>query len=257
MKLITSIYVFTLYILFVPGFITTASNNMKTYLFYSFLFAIVLYCTFDLVNYSYENYEQHDVEVKGVNNLVDLLKLPFSGNDSKKIDINNHIGGTDSSNKNAKCRNALGKHQKELEIIKYQLDSYSGTDDSIDKLNTQLNTLMDEASNLENEIKKYEGTNKEIDNIQKQIRKYEDKIFELKEKIKLYNKTNDSINDVNDSISAVQSRISPLLIDIDNCESLNSLKEGQEKYILNDIRDIQEPTIKSLRDTIRRKRYCR
>ena len=257
MKLITSIYVFTLYILFVPGFITTASNNMKTYLFYSFLFAIVLYCTFDLVNYSYENYEQYDVEVKGVNNLVDLLKLPFSGNDSKKIDINNHIGGTDSSNKNAKCWNALGKHQKELEIIKYQLDSYSGTDDSIDKLNTQLNTLMDEASNLENEIKKYEGTNKEIDNIQKQIRKYEDKIFELKEKIKLYNKTNDSINDVNDSISAVQSRISPLLIDIDNCESLNSLKEGQEKYILNDIRDIQEPTIKSLRDTIRRKRYCR
>ena len=257
MKLITSIYVFTLYILFVPGFITTASNNMKTYLFYSFLFAIVLYCTFDLVNYSYENYEQHDVEVKGVNNLVDLLKLPFSGDNSKKIDINNHVGGTDSSNKNAQCWNALGKHQKELEIIKYQLDSYSGTDDSIDKLNTQLNTLMDEASNLENEIKKYEGTNKEIDNIQKQIRKYEDEIFNLKEKIKLYNKTNDSINDVNDSISAVQSRISPLLIDIDNCESLNSLKEGQEKYILNDIRDIQEPTIKSLRDTIRRKRYCR
>ena len=41
-------------------------------------------------------------------------------------------------------------------------------------------------------------------------------------------------------------------------QTLNDiLKEGQEKYILNDIRDIQEPTIKSLRDTIRRKRYCR
>jgi DNA repair exonuclease SbcCD ATPase subunit len=233
------------------------SKNMTTYLLYSFLFAIILFCTFDLVNYSFENYEQYDVEVKGVNNLVDLLKLPFSGDDSKKIDINNHMGGTDSSNENAQCWNALGKHQKELEIIKYQLDSYSGTDDSIDKLNTQLNTLMDEASNLENEIKKYEGTNKEIDNIQKQIRKYEDEIFNLKEKIKLYNKTNDSINDINDSISAVQSRISTLLIDIDNCESLNSLKEGEEKDILNDIRDIQEPTIKSLRDTIRRKRYCR
>ena len=257
MKLITSIYVFTLYILFVPGFIMKTSKNMTTYLLYSFLFAIMLFCTFDLVNYSLENYEQYDVEVKGVNNLVDLLKLPFSGDDSKKIDINNHMGGTDSSNENAQCWNALGKHQKELEIIKYQLDSYSGTNDSTDKLNTQLNTLMDEASNLENEIKKYEGTNKEIDNIQKQIRKYEDEIFNLKEKIKLYNKTNDSINDINDSISAVQSRISTLLIDIDNCESLNSLKEGEEEDILKDIRDIQEPTIKSLRDTIRRKRYCR
>ncbi len=257
MKLITSIYVFTLYILFVPGFITTASNNMKTYLFYSFLFAIVLYCTFDLVNYSYENYEQYDVEVKGVNNLVDLLKLPFSGNDSKKIDINNHIGGTDSSNKNAKCWNALGKHQKELEIIKYQLDSYSGTDDSIDKLNRQLNTLMDEASNLEKEIEKYEGKNKEIDKIQKQIRIYENDIFDLKEKIKLYNETNDSINNVNDSISAVQSRISNLLTDIDNCESLNSLKEGERKDIYRMSKDILNPTRISLINTIRRKRYCR
>ena len=77
MKPITSIYIFVLYILFVPGFITTASNNMKTNLLYSFLFAIVLYCTFDLVNYSYENYQQYDVDVKGVNSLVDLLKMQF------------------------------------------------------------------------------------------------------------------------------------------------------------------------------------
>ena len=245
MKPITSIYIFVLYILFVPGFITTASNNMKTNLLYSFLFAIVLYCTFDLVNYSYENYQQYDVDVKGVNSLVDLLKMQFSGDDSKKIDINNQIGGQNASNENAQCWNALGKNQKELEIIKYQLDSYSGSKESIDKLNTQLNNLTKEATTLEEEVKKYQGSNKDIDRIKIQINK-----------IELYNTTNTSIAEVNKSISNVQSRITKLSSEISSCETLNSQKQADETQILGDIRTIQEDTIESLKNTIRGKRYC-
>lgn len=256
MKPITSIYIFVLYILFVPGFITSASNNMKTNLLYSFLFAIVLYCTFDLVNYSYENYQQYDVDVKGVNSLVDLLKMQFSGDDSKKIDINNQIGGQNASNENAQCWNALGKNQKELEIIKYQLDSYSGSKESIDKLNTQLNNLTKEATTLEEEVKKYQGTNKDIDRIKIQINKYQDEIGELKKKIELYNTTNTSIAEVNKSISNVQSRITKLSSEISSCETLNSQKQADETQILGDIRTIQEDTIESLKNTIRGKRYC-
>jgi hypothetical protein len=96
MKMITYIYLFALYILFIPGFLRKTKPNMQNYLLHALLFSLVLYLTYDLVNQkTKENYNEYDVNVTGVNSLVDLIKTQFGGSgNEKKIDIHNQIAGS-------------------------------------------------------------------------------------------------------------------------------------------------------------------
>ena len=228
MKMITYIYIFALYILLIPGFLRKTKLNMQNYLLHALLFSLVLYLTYDLVNQkTKENYNEYDVNVTGVNSLVDLIKTQFGGSgNEKKIDIHNQIAGSQGNN-NMNCWNALGKNQKEIEIIKVQLDSYSGTNQDIDKLNNQLNSLKQEVDSLDNKLVGSKGTNKTVDQLSIQIKNYQDEIDELQQKIDLYNQTDEDIRKINQEIAQLQGDITQLNLDITTCTDKNGEYQTQ------------------------------
>jgi len=256
MKMITYIYLFALYILFIPGFLRKTKPNMQNYLLHALLFSLVLYLTYDLVNQkTKENYNEYDVNVTGVNSLVDLIKTQFGGSgNEKKIDIHNQIAGSQGNN-NMNCWNALGKNQKEIEILKVQLDSYSGTKQDIDKLNNQLNNLKQEVDSLDNKLVGSKGTNKTVDQINIQIKNYQDEINELQQKIDLYNQTDEDIKKINQEIATLQSDITQLNLDITNCTDQNGKYQTQITDLNGTIEE-QDLNIKNLQEKIKNNIGC-
>jgi len=240
MNFTSFIYIFALAVLCSPGFFI--KYKTAHYLLYSFVFTMVLYITFDFVNKYTENYEQYNVDVKGVDSLVDLIKT--QGGDEKKIDINNQLFQEASAN-DANCWNALGKNQKELEIIKIQLDSYAGSKESVDKLNNQLETQKQEMEKLQDGLKGFEGTKTEIDQINIQIKNYQGEIDKLKQQLVLYNQTETTVGEINNQISKIQSTITDLNTKISECNSLNSEKETTITTLTGNVSE-QASTITSL-----------
>lgn len=242
MKLTSYLYIFALAVLCSPGFFLKHKSTQN--ILYSLIFTVLLYITFDFVNKYTENYEQYNVDVKGVDSLVDLIKTQSGGNDSKKIDINNQLfqeAGADDAN----CWNALGKNQKELEIIKVQLDSYAGSKESIDKLNNQLETQKQEIDKLQEELKGFEGTEAKIDQINIQIKNYQTEIDKLKQQLALYNQTEQTIGEINNQISKIQTTITDLNTKISECNTLNSVKEQNIATLTGNIKE-QGTTITTL-----------
>jgi len=242
MKLTSYLYIFALAVLCSPGFFI--KNKPTQNILYSLIFTVLLYITFDFVNKYTENYEQYNVDVKGVDSLVDLIKTQSGGNDTKKIDINNQLFQEAGANE-ANCWNALGKNQKELEIIKVQLDSYAGSKESIDKLNTQLDSQKQEVEKLQDGLKGFEGTKTEIDQINIQIKKYQTEIDKLKQQLVLYNQTEQTIGEINNQISKIQTTITDLNTKISECNTLNSGKEENIATLTGNIRE-QGTTISTL-----------
>jgi cell division septum initiation protein DivIVA len=252
MKLLSFIYIFALTILCSPGIFI--KEKKPIYLLYSLVFAVLFYITFEFIYKNVENYEQYNVDVKGVDSLVNLLKTQDGNNDSKKIDINNNLYQEESADQ-ATCWNSLGKNQKELEIIKTQLDSYAGSKKAIDDLNNKLNAQKKEIDDLENGLKGFTGTKNEIDLINVNIKKYQDEIDKLKTQLELYNQTEQEIGKINKQISALETRITSLNVDITNCTDLNNSKQSNIQTVTNNINN-QEGTISSLQNTINNKTGC-
>jgi len=250
MKSITYVYIFVLYILFIPGFLIKVKLNVETYLLYSFLFALFFYCTFDLINNPFETFQQdYNIDVKGVDSLVNLLKTQMNNEEPKQIEINNQMSDGNGSG-NAQCWNALGKNQKELEIIKTQLDHYSGTKESVDKLNKQLNGQKAELEKLEKEAKTYEGTKGDVDQIRSKILKYQEEIDELRKKVNLYNTTQESIGKINEKIETMQSCVTELNTKIGTCNGINGIKESNINYLTGKIDQQNYITIPNLKTEI-------
>ena len=242
MKFTSYLYIFALTVLCSPRFLM--KDKSPNYILYSIIFTLILYITIDFINKYTENYEQYNVDVNGVDSLVDLIKPQGGTNESNKIDINNHLSqkaGADDAN----CWNAFGKNKKELEIIKVQLDSYAGSIESIDKLNNQLDSQKEEIDKLQNELKGFEGTKAEIDQINIQIKKYQGEIDKLQQQLALYNQTSETIGEVNYQIAKIESTITDLNTKISVCNTVNSEKEQNN---VNLTRQISEhgPTITSL-----------
>lgn len=256
MKMITYIYIFALYILLTPGFLRKTKLNMQSCLLYSLVFSLMLYFTYDLVNQAnIENYNEYDVDVKGVNSLVDLIKTQFGGSGGeKKIDIHNQIAGS-QGNSNINCWNALGKNQKEIEIIKVQLDSFSGTKKDIDKLNNQLNQLKQNVDSLDNKLIGSKGTNKKVDQLNVQIKNYQEEIDTLQQQINLYNETDEDIEKINNQIAKLQSEITNLNLKITDCTNINGLKSATING-LNKIIKGQNATINDLQSKINNNVGC-
>jgi len=252
MKFPSYLYIFALAVLCNPGLFI--KDTSPCYMIYSLCFTIILYITFDFVNKYTENYEQYNVDVKGVDSLVDLLKIQGGTNEPKKIDINNQLFQEEGANE-ANCWNALGKNQKELEIIKVQLDSYAGSKESVDKLNNQLDAQKKEFEKLEKELKGFSGTKTEIDQINSQIKSYQGEIDTLKQQLSLYNQTETTIGQVNNQIVKIQSTITELNLNITTCNSLNNEKESNITTLTAGILE-QGNTIRSLESRINSREGC-
>lgn len=245
MKIITYIYIFALYVLFIPGFLIKRKFAIDANILNSLLFSLILYFTFHVIEQNRENYNEYNVDVKGVDSLVNLMKTQFgTSGGNKQIDINNQVGGS-QGNSNMNCWNALGKNQKEIEIIKVQLDSFAGTKGDIDTLNNQLETLKQEIASLENKLVGSKGSNKKVDELNIQIKNNQDQIAELQEKIKVYNETDGNIKDINNQISQIQSEITDLNLKISTCGDTNNGHNGTIQT-LNDKITEQNTTISNL-----------
>jgi len=253
MKLTSSLYIFALAVLCSPG--VFIKHKSPSYVIYSLIFSFILYITFEFINIYTENYEQYNVDVKGVDSLVDLLKIQGGNDESKQIDIHNNFSQEDGNGNDANCWNALGKNQKELEIIKVQLDSYSGTKESTDTLNKQLNEQKKEIEILEEALKEFRGTKGEIDLINIQIEKYQDEIDDLKDKLFVYNQTEKTIGEVNKKIFKIQTNVTDLNTKISNCNTLNGKNQGIIDKLKNDI-GRQELEMKFLQDRIDGRYNC-
>jgi len=253
MNLTSSLYIFALAVLCNPGVFT--KHRSPSYVIYSLIFSFILYITFEFINIYTENYEQYNVDVKGVDSLVDLLKIQGGNDESKQIDIHNNFSQEDGNGNDANCWNALGKNQKELEIIKVQLDSYSGTKESTDTLNKQLNEQKKEIETLEEALKEFHGTKGEIDLLNIQIGKYQDEIDDLKDKLFVYNQTEKSIGEVNKKISNLQTNITDLNTNISNCNTLNGKNQATINKLKIDIGN-QEIKMGSLQRRIDAKEGC-
>ena len=235
MKIITYIYIFALYVLFIPGFLIKRKLAIDANILNSLLFSLILYFTFHLIEQNKENYNEYNVDVKGVDSLVNFMKTQFgtSGGD-KQIDINNQVGGSHGDS-NMNCWNALGKNQKEIEIIKVQLDSFAVTKEDIDKLNNQLELLKQEIASLESKLVGSKGSNKQVDELNIQIKNNQDEIADLQEKIKIYNETDADIKAINNQISQIQSEITDLNLKISNSSDTNKGRNDTITTLTNKI----------------------
>ena len=237
MKIITYIYIFALYVLFIPGFLIKRKFAIDANILNSLLFSLILYLTFHVIEQNRENYNEYNVDVKGVDSLVNLMKTQFgTSGGNKQIDINNQVGGS-QGNSNMNCWNALGKNQKEIEIIKVQLDSFAGTKEDIDKLNNQLELLKQEIASLESKLVGSKGSNKQVDELNIQIKNNQDEIANLQEKIKIYNETDADIKAINNQISQIQSEITDLNLKISTCGETNNGHNGTIKTLNNKINE--------------------
>ena len=90
------IYTYILFLLTTPNFIFPLSNKMTIpiMLLYSFIFTLVLYFTYDLVNNNNnkESFQVTDFDINGINPFIKVLNSLVGENDSVKVNIDNEFG---------------------------------------------------------------------------------------------------------------------------------------------------------------------
>ena len=143
MKIISFIYVFILYILFVPGFLITKHRSCK--LIYSLLFAIMLYATFDLINADIENMNGDiTVQLSNMKSLVDSIQK-----NAELIDVNVdnkifHDAPVDSSGIENLCKEKIKEidsYKEKIKDLSSKLEGYGELENLISKLKETIQTL--------------------------------------------------------------------------------------------------------------------
>ena len=61
-------------------------------LLYAFIFCLLFYITFDLVNQTKENMQTSTIKIENVDNAVGVLKKLFGYNQDQNLQINNDLG---------------------------------------------------------------------------------------------------------------------------------------------------------------------
>tara|TARA_E500000178_G_scaffold241547_1_gene237979 strand:+ start:1745 stop:4420 length:2676 start_codon:yes stop_codon:yes gene_type:complete len=86
----TFTYIFVLFILLTPNFIFYFHKQYN--LLYAFIFCLLFYITFDLVNQTKENMQTSTIKIENVDNAVGVLKKLFGYNQDQNLQINNDLG---------------------------------------------------------------------------------------------------------------------------------------------------------------------
>ncbi len=171
MKNITFIYIFALYVLFIPGFCLKQNK-----LLHSLLFSLCLYVTYDIVNNNVENYET-SVEVKGMDNLGDSIKK-HEKKDDRTVVVNNKIRNLPKINYETKnsesgllatSYNLIDTLKEENKNLNSSLKIYEGDNDKMDELKNQIDSYKNQMSALRTQLNSYKGTNSVADELNKLI----------------------------------------------------------------------------------------
>ena len=221
MKIITTIYIFFLYVLFTPGFFMNPKLTIETYLLYALLFSIVFFFTVKIVDGTKENYEQQvSFDLKGMNNLVDLIKT-HKKDKEMNIDIENQVKGGDSVG--AKCWNALGKTQKDIELLRLQLDSYQGNWETIQKLNQTIIEYKDKIATLKTQLGAYQNSKNNIGQLTTYLDQYKAQLESLQKQVAAFSGTETALTTLKTNYDNMLSESNKLTSELAACNA-NSVK---------------------------------
>ena len=215
MKIITLVYIFTLYILCIPGFLFKRKYSI---IMHTSIFSIILLLTYDLVNGTKENLPEEksaSLEIENLDNLINNLnqKIDIEMNEIDIL-VNNNIEHTTVEDGNKYIQNCfeqldiLKKYKLSIEELEYKIASYRDLENSKkkldiivekltkkeEKLNKQINGLNTSIVNKNEDITARNKTitdnglligklGTDIDTTNKDINKKENTILLTKEKI--------------------------------------------------------------------------
>ena len=249
MNILSNIFIFSLFILFTPGIFIEKTKDFG-YLLHSVLFLIVFYFILPIVNNEKEFYT---IQVDGINNLVNLVDK-YNKEKETNIDIQNEIKGTEDSG--AECWNSLGKTQKDLEVLKLQLNSYDGTWSNIESLEKEIVTYKEKIASLEETIDSYKGSKDSKKSLTIKANNYKDQLATLQKKLSAFGDiTSVSIKDLNDELNNLKDREQNLIDDKKRCTSktpllIDKVNVAQRQY------DKKSGTIRKYRKIITNKDLC-
>lgn len=182
MKIITFIYIFALYVLFIPGFCLKQNK-----LLHSLLFSVCLYFTYDIINNNVENYETN-LQVKGMENVNDLIKKQ-ENQSSKTVTVNNKIQELPKKNYDNENSDSslLSTSYKRIDILKEDNDhltqtlkAYKGDDDKIDEIKGKMDSCKNQITDLNTQLNSYKGTDASADQLNALVNKLQSEIYTLK-----------------------------------------------------------------------------
>ena len=249
MNILSNIFIFSLFILFTPGIFIEKTKDFG-YLLHSVLFLIVFYFILPIVNNEKEFYT---IQVDGINNLVNLVDK-YNKEKETNIDIQNEIKGTEDSG--AECWNALGKTQKDLEVLKLQLNSYDGTWSNIESLEKEIVTYKEKIASLEKTIDSYKGSKDSKKRLTIQANNYKDQLAALQKQLSAFGDiTSVSIKNLNNELDNLEDREQNLIEDKNRCTSktpywTRKVNDAQRQY------DKKSGIIKKYRKIIANKDLC-
>jgi uncharacterized coiled-coil protein SlyX len=253
MKIITIIYIFFLYVLFTPGFLMKTKFNMETYLLHALLFSVVFFFSVKIVDGNKENYEgEMSLNMSGMNNLVDLIKS-HKKDQEMNIDIENQVKGAD--NAGAKCWNALGKTQKDIELLRVQLDSYQGNWETIQKLNQTIIQYKDKIAVLKTQLGAYENAENNIDQLNMHLDQYKAQLDALQKQVAAFSGTETDLSNLKATYDKFLSEKGSLTSKLSFCNGLTPGKSS-DVVTLNSTVTNNRTTLDNLQTKFNGKKYC-
>tara|TARA_B100000989_G_scaffold17796_1_gene11751 strand:+ start:2594 stop:3871 length:1278 start_codon:yes stop_codon:yes gene_type:complete len=218
MKIITLIYIFSLYVLLSPGVFNKTSLTFENCLLFSLLFSIIFFFTINLVDKNLENYEQQvSLQMNGLDNLVDLIKMRQKNNEMN-IDIENQIKGAEDDG--AKCWNALGKTQKDIEVLRLQLDSYEGNWETIQKLNQTIIDYQNKIATLKTQVGAYENDKDQVNQLMVYLTRYQKQLSALQKQVAAFTNSDGDLTNLQGQYNNMVKEKNQLLLDYSESDKL-------------------------------------
>ena len=171
MNFLSFIYLFSLYVLFVPGIM----YKNKHMLLHALLFTIILYFTFDFV---YKTRESMNSDISKLHGLVNTLNKEINDKiiNANVTNVYNITPESDNSGIVELCEQTISQiegYKKQVEDLTEQLSQYEGTKELILSLHNTIIRLNEQQQSLETKIEyanevisnqenTIEGRNKEI-----------------------------------------------------------------------------------------------
>ena len=266
MKIITLIYIFSLYVLLSPGVFNKTSLTFENCLLFSLLFSIIFFFTINLVDKNLENYEQQvSLQMNGLDNLVDLIKMRQKNNEMN-IDIENQIKGAEDDG--AKCWNALGKTQKDIEVLRLQLDSYEGNWETIQKLNQTIIDYQNKIATLKTQVGAYENDKDQVNQLMVHLTRYQEQLSALEKQVAAFTNSDGDLTNLQGQYNNMVKEKNQLLLDYSESNKLtpgltsdittyNNTIRGIESAIkendktLNDLQNVYKNTKTSCKEKLK------
>jgi len=243
MKIITLVYIFTLYILCIPGFLFRKKYSI---IMHSSIFSVILLLTYDLVNGIKENLPEEksaSLEIANLDNLINKLnqKIDIEMNEIDIL-VNTNIEHTtveDGKEHIQDCfekLDILKKYKLAIEELEYKIASYKDLEISKKKLDIIIDKLTKKEEELNEQIK---GLNSSIEKKNGDITTRNTNIATNND---LINKLNSNIettnNDINEKDSTILEKKNIIKNQQKNIEELNNDIDKQKQVIASNDHEI-------------------